>query len=59
MSDQPLPQDADHSERFARIAADPRYQELLKRRSRFTWCLSSIMLVAFFSYILLIASWCC
>lgn len=55
MPDEQVPPDADHSARFARIAADPRYQDLLKRRSRFTWLLSSIMLVAFFSYILLIA----
>jgi uncharacterized membrane protein (DUF485 family) len=44
-----------HSERLARIAADPRYQALVTRRSRFTWMLSSIMLAAFFGYILLIA----
>lgn len=55
MPAEPRPADADHAQRLARIAADPRYQDLLKRRSRFTWLLSSIMLVAFFSYILLIA----
>jgi uncharacterized membrane protein (DUF485 family) len=44
-----------HSERLARIAADPRYQALVSRRSRFTWILTSIMLAAFFGYILLIA----
>jgi len=55
MPDEPLPSDTEHTQRLARIAADPRYQDLLKRRSRFTWLLSSIMLIAFFSYILLIA----
>ena len=46
---------ARHSERLARVAADPRYQALLRRRSRFTWILTGIMLAAFFGYILLIA----
>jgi uncharacterized membrane protein (DUF485 family) len=46
---------AAHSDRLAWIAADPRYQALVTRRSRFTWMLSSIMLAAFFGYILLIA----
>jgi uncharacterized membrane protein (DUF485 family) len=49
------PNAAAHSDRLARIAADPRYQALVTRRSRFTWMLSSIMLAAFFGYILLIA----
>jgi uncharacterized membrane protein (DUF485 family) len=44
-----------HSERVARIEADPRYQELVRRRSRYTWMLTGIMLVVFFGYILLIA----
>ena len=44
-----------HSERLSRVAADPRYQALLARRSRFTWILTGIMLAAFFGYILLIA----
>jgi uncharacterized membrane protein (DUF485 family) len=44
-----------HSERLARIAAEPRYQALVTRRSRFTWILTAIMLAAFFGYILLIA----
>lgn len=47
--------EAQHSERLARIAADPRYVALLTRRARFTWTLTAIMLAAFFSYILLIA----
>jgi uncharacterized membrane protein (DUF485 family) len=46
---------AAHSDRLARVAADPRYQALVARRSRFTWILTSIMLAAFFGYILLIA----
>jgi uncharacterized membrane protein (DUF485 family) len=46
---------AAHSDRLARVAADPRYQALVARRSRFTWILTSIMLATFFGYILLIA----
>jgi uncharacterized membrane protein (DUF485 family) len=44
-----------HSAQFARIAADPRYRELVRRRSRFTWALTAIMLIVYFGYILLIA----
>ena len=40
---------------LARIAKDPRYLALVRRRSRFTWILTAIMLAAFFGYILLIA----
>ncbi|HYD13258.1 MAG TPA: DUF485 domain-containing protein [Allosphingosinicella sp.] len=41
--------------RYEEILADPRYQRLLKRRGRFTWTLSIIMLVAYFGYVALIA----
>ena len=41
--------------RLAKIAADPHYQALVARRSRYTWTLTLIMLAAFFGYILLIA----
>jgi uncharacterized membrane protein (DUF485 family) len=44
-----------HSDRLARIAADPRYHQLKARRGRFAWILTIIMLVVFFGYILLIA----
>lgn len=44
-----------HSDRLARVAADPRFHQLLHRRGRFTWTLTAIMLVVFFGYILLIA----
>jgi uncharacterized membrane protein (DUF485 family) len=47
--------EAAHSRQLASIADDPRYQALVARRSRFTWMLTSIMLAAFFGYILLIA----
>lgn len=34
---------------------DPRLEEILRRRSRFTWLLTAVMLVLYFGYILLIA----
>lgn len=46
---------AQHAEQVARIEADARYQDLVKRRSHFTWTLTLIMMAVFFGYILLIA----
>jgi uncharacterized membrane protein (DUF485 family) len=40
---------------LTRVAEDPRYRQLVARRSRFTWLLTAIMLVVYFGYILLIA----
>lgn len=45
----------DDAAQAERIAADPRYEALVRRRSRYTWALTGIMLVVFFGYILLIA----
>ena len=39
----------------ARIAADPNYQALKSRRSRFGWSLTLAMLVVYYGFILLIA----
>jgi uncharacterized membrane protein (DUF485 family) len=44
-----------HGARYDEILADPRYQRLLKRRGRFTWGLSIIMLLAYFGYVALVA----
>ncbi len=41
--------------RYDEILADPRYQRLIRRRGRFTWTLSIVMLVAYFGYVALIA----
>ena len=38
-----------------RIKSDPDYRTLVKRRSRFGWVLSIIMLIVYYGYILLIA----
>lgn len=40
---------------IARLARDDRYTLLVKRRSRFAWTLTGIMLAIYFGYILLIA----
>lgn len=47
--------DGGHGARYDEILADPRYERLLKRRGRFTWTLSIVMLVAYFGYIALVA----
>lgn len=39
----------------ARVAADPNYQLLKSRRSRFGWILTLAMLVVYYGFILLIA----
>ena len=43
------------SARYDEVLGDPRYQRLLKRRGRFTWALTIVMLVAYFGYVALIA----
>ena len=40
---------------LAQIADDPRYLQLVRERSRFSWLLTGIMLAIFFGYILMIA----
>ena len=43
------------TEQIAAVLAHPKYQELIRRRTRFGWVMTAIMLVAYFGYILLIA----
>jgi len=40
---------------YERIRSNPRFQELEKRRGRFAWLLSAIVLAFFYGYILLVA----
>jgi uncharacterized membrane protein (DUF485 family) len=40
---------------ITQIARDPRYLTLVRRRTRFTWTLTGVMLGTFFGFILLIA----
>jgi uncharacterized membrane protein (DUF485 family) len=39
----------------ARIRANPKYQELRRKRSRFGWWLTALMMVVYYGYISLIA----
>ena len=48
-------QEGGDAARYDEVLADPRYQRLVKRRGRFTWTLSIVMLVAYFGYVALIA----
>jgi uncharacterized membrane protein (DUF485 family) len=41
--------------RIAAIAQDPRYRDLVRRRARFSWMLTGVMLVVFFGYMMLVA----
>jgi uncharacterized membrane protein (DUF485 family) len=38
-----------------RIAANPKYQELKAKRSRFGWLLAILMLIVYYGFILLVA----
>lgn len=40
---------------YKRIAANPRFQELVSKRSAFAWTLSAIVLFAYFGFILTVA----
>lgn len=43
------------NEQLQAIKSNPKYKELISKRSSFAWTLSVIMLVVYFSFILLIA----
>lgn len=42
-------------QRLARVSSDPRFRELVARRSKFAWTLSVAMLVIYYGFILIIA----
>lgn len=42
-------------ERLQRIARDPRYQALVRRRGLVSWTLSAVIVAIFFGYLLLVA----
>jgi uncharacterized membrane protein (DUF485 family) len=43
------------ADRLTAIAADSRYRALVRRRDRFAWTLSAIVLAVYFGFILLVA----
>ena len=40
---------------YDRVLRSPRFQELVRQRTRFAWTLSIVMLVIYFGFILLVA----
>ena len=48
-------QEQDRAARYNEVVDDPRYQQLVRRRGRFTLILTIIMLVAYFGYVALVA----
>ena len=44
-----------NAELVARIASDPKYQELEAKRTRFGWLLTVLMLIVYYGFILLVA----
>ena len=48
-------QEDDRAARYDEVVDDPRYQQLVRRRGRFTLILTIIMLVAYFGYVALVA----
>lgn len=50
-----MKEDESTDARLHRIAEDPKYRALVARRGRISWILSSLVLVIFFGYMLLVA----
>lgn len=44
-----------HQDLANRIQENPRFQELVKRRNSFAWSLAALVLVVYYTYILVIA----
>jgi uncharacterized membrane protein (DUF485 family) len=42
-------------QRLSKISNDPRFRELVERRSRFAWTLTLVMLAIYYGFILIIA----
>ena len=42
-------------QRLSRVTNDPRFRELVARRSRFAWTLAVVMLAIYYGFILIIA----
>ena len=43
------------SETYERIRSNPKFQELVSRRSRLAWTLSAIVLVGFYGFVMVVA----
>jgi uncharacterized membrane protein (DUF485 family) len=42
-------------QRLSKVSNDPRFRELVERRSRFAWTLTLVMLAIYYGFILIIA----
>lgn len=40
---------------YARIRANPKFQELVMRRSRYSWFLTAVVIAVFYSFVLVVA----
>lgn len=40
---------------YARIRENPRFQELVARRSRYSWFLTAVVIAVFYSFVLVVA----
>jgi uncharacterized membrane protein (DUF485 family) len=49
------PEKSADAARYDEVLADPRYQQLVRRRGRFTLVLTIVMLIAYFGYVALVA----
>ena len=43
------------NQRYKKIQENPNFQELVKKRRNFSWTLTTIMLMAYYSFILIVA----
>lgn len=42
---------------YQRVRGNPKFHELVTRRARFSWALSAIVLVGYYSFMALVAFW--
>lgn len=48
---------SDNDALIRRIQCDPEFREFVRKRSRFTWGLSALMMAIYFGFILFVAFW--
>lgn len=44
-----------HDDAMSRIASDPRFHELVRKRARFAWTLTALLCLVYFGFIILVA----
>ena len=48
-------QTSPHTQRYAQIRSNPRFQELVRRRSRLAWSLTAAVLGGYYLFMLIVA----